>query len=57
MTQSFTQTSDLPYDRHKYKVYLPSKVITCEWYDEAKAIFLQNPYAQYIEVIDRKKRR
>lgn len=54
---TFTQTCDKPYDRHKYKVHLPNKVITCEWYDEARALWFQNPYAQYIEVIDRKKKR
>lgn len=55
---TFTQTSDQPYDRHKYKVHLSSgKVVNCEWYDEAKAIWFENQYSQYIEVIDRKKRR
>lgn len=57
MPESFAQTCDKPYDRHKYKVHMPNQVITCEWYDEARALWFQNPYAQYIEVIDRKKKR
>ena len=55
---TFSQTCDKPYDRHKYKVHLSSgKVVNCEWYDEARAVWLQNPYAEYIQVIDRKKRK
>jgi len=53
----FTETAPGDYDRHKYKVHLATKVVTCEWYDEAKALWLENPFAQYIEVIDRKKKR
>jgi len=55
--QYFEQACYKPYDRHKYKVHLATKVVTCEWYDEAKALWLENPFAQYIEVIDRKKKK
>jgi hypothetical protein len=54
---TFTQTCDKPYDRHKYKVHLPNKVITCDYYEDARAVWFQNPFAQYIEVVDRKKKR
>jgi hypothetical protein len=53
----FSQTSDEPYDRHKYKVHLATKVVTCDDYEEAKALWFQNPFAQYIQVVDRKKKR
>jgi hypothetical protein len=55
---TFTETSNQPYDRHKYKVHLSSgKVINCDWYDEARLVWFENPFAQHIQVVDRKKRK
>ena len=54
---TFTLTCDKLYDRHKYKVHLPNKVITFDYYEDARAVWFQNPFAQYIEVVDRKKKR
>lgn len=59
-TETFTQTSHEPYDRHKYKLfYANGKVETYEWYDEVISRWLQVPpgYVTLVEVIDRKKKR
>jgi len=57
---TFTQTSNQPYDRHMYKLYLMNgKVEQYEWYDELIARWIQTPkqFLSHVEVIDRKKKR
>jgi hypothetical protein len=57
---TFSQTSDQPYDRHKYKLYLTNgKVEQYEYYDEVQVRWFQTPsqFLSHIEVIDRKKKR
>lgn len=58
MSEYFKQTSDAPYDRHKYKLHMENgRVEVYEWYDELLARWMSTPYCSHVEVMDRKKRR
>ena len=51
---TFTQTSDLPYDRHHYKVVFKGerKAIYCESWEAARAIWFQWAGMQAIDRIE-----
>lgn len=58
MSESFTQTSDLPYDRHRYKlVYTNGQSIIFESYQEVREAWWNTPsnFANHIEVLDHSK--
>jgi hypothetical protein len=50
----FTCTSDKPYDRHTYRVYLKSeKFLNFEHYEEVQAYwFTHNQIPDYLDVIE-----
>ena len=50
----FKQTSNEPYDRHKYRLTLKSgKAIVVEDYDILRSLWFQyNKYAHIVEVLD-----
>jgi hypothetical protein len=56
MTEKFTQTSSVPYNRHRYKlVYTNQKYIIYEDYEEARLAWFQTPsqLLSHIEVLDK----
>lgn len=56
MTKTFKQTSDLPYDRHNYKLVLSNgKEIIFEDYEDVQVTWFQTPYQflSHIEVLDK----
>ncbi len=56
----FAQTSDEPYDRHKYKLFLSDgKVEIYDSWEEVNARWFQTPpmFLSRVEVIDRKKKK
>lgn len=58
LPEFFTASSDGEYDRHKYKVHMQSgKIIDFDWYDDARAHWMQNPFCKVITIHDRKKKR
>lgn len=62
MTQTFTCTSDAPYNRHSYKLYLKNdKTIIFDDYEEAQVYWFKHvqvpDYLDVIEVIDKPKRK
>lgn len=59
LPEYFTQSSELSYDRHKYKLFLTNgKVETYDWYDELLARWFQTPkqFLSHVEVVNRKKK-
>lgn len=57
MTKHFTQTSDLPYDKHDYKfVYADGSYKIFDCYEEAQMEWFQSPLETLglIEVVDKK---
>lgn len=59
LPEYFTQSSELPYDRHKYKLFLSNgQVETYDWYDELQARWFQTPkqFLSHVEVVNRKKK-
>ena len=57
MTKPFTQTSDLPYERHRYKfVYSDGTYKIFEYYTDAQMEWMQAPLESLdiIEVLDKK---
>jgi len=57
MTKIFTQTSDLPYDRHNYKfVYTDGSYKVFDCYEQAQMEWFQSPIEMLglIEVLDKK---
>lgn len=57
MTQTFTQTSNKPYDKHHYKlVYSNQQEVIFENYADVQAAWFQTPsdFVSHIEVIDKK---
>lgn len=59
-SNSFTCTSDLPYDRHTYRLHLKNgKFINFEHYEEVQAYwFTHNQIPEYlnvVEVLDKRK--
>lgn len=60
MTETFRQTSDLPYDRHQYKLVLSNgneEIYDC--YEDVQARWFQTPssFVSHVEVLDRKKKK
>jgi len=58
MTKTFTQTSDKPYDRHKYKlIYSNSTFSYFDYYEDLKAVWFQTPalFLSHVEVEDKSK--
>lgn len=58
--QTFTRTSDLPYDRHKYRLFLSNG--RNELFDDYESLLrrwmeLPSQFLSHVEVIDRKKRK
>jgi hypothetical protein len=58
MTQTFTQTSDKPYDRHHYKLVCnDGRELVFEYYQDVQSVWFQTPsdVLSHIEVLDKKK--
>jgi hypothetical protein len=58
MTQSFTQTSHKPYDRHDYKiVYDDGKEVIFDNYEDAQLLWwnCSGNFLSHIEVLDKKR--
>lgn len=58
MTKPFTQTSDKPYIRHKYKlIYSDSTFDYFDYYEDLKLVWFQTPsiFLSHVEVIDKTK--
>jgi co-chaperonin GroES (HSP10) len=56
MTKTFKQTSDLPYDRHNYKLVLSNgKEVIFEDYEDVQVTWFQTPYQflSHIEILDK----
>jgi len=56
--QYFSQTSDLPYDRHHYKIVYKDRSFVVESWDEAQEYWWNNQHKfelPVIEVIDKPK--
>ena len=56
MTESFTQTSSMPYNRHRYKlVYTNQKSVIYEDYEDVQLAWFQTPsqLLSHIEVLDK----
>ena len=56
MTETFTQTSNMPYNRHRYKlVYMNQKSVIYEDYEDVQLVWFQTPsqLLSHIEVLDR----
>jgi hypothetical protein len=57
LPEFFQQTSDQPYDRHKYKLYMESgKVFKFNCYEDVQSQWSSSPYCRYVEVMDRKRK-
>ena len=52
----FSQTSDIPYDRHHYKIVCPTKSFVVESWDEVQEYWWNNREinSPVIEVLDKK---
>ena len=60
MSDTFKQTCDKPYDRHKYKLFLSNgKVEVYDSWEEMNVRWFQTPkhFLLRVEVIDRKKKK
>lgn len=60
MTQYFKQTSDFPYDRHKYKLYYTSgETKVFDDYEKVQLTWFQTPhqFLNYVEVLDKKSKK
>lgn len=60
MTQTFRQTSNEPYDRHSYKLYLKNgKTVIFDDYEEAQVYWFTHgqvpDYLDVIEILDKPK--
>lgn len=58
MIKNFTQTSDEPYDRHRYKiVFSEGKEIILDDYEHVQAIWFQtaSSFLSHVEVLDQVK--
>jgi len=56
MTESFTQTSSMPYNRHRYKlVYADQKSVIYEDYEDVQLAWFQtaSQFLSHIEVLDK----
>lgn len=57
LPEFFTQTSDVPYDRHQYKfIKANNESIIFDCWDQAQAAWFQTPprFKSHIEVLDKK---
>lgn len=58
MDNYFTQTSDLPYERHRYKIiYHDDTTKMFSYYEDATREWYQNKDTKIIEVLDKKNKK